>query len=116
MLGKTVRIGSLNTLITVKSVTIGVDADGYPTETCVDVFGEPICASWVNAHGNEVFENLRNDLREVATVVTRYSPLITPRCIIFHGDDTEPYEIISIDNISDAHRFMEIKVRRIVKA
>lgn len=115
-MAKTVTAGQMRTQITVKRLTSGVDADGFPTETWEPVFSAPVRCLWVNAHGSEVFEHLRMDLKEVATITTRYSPLIDVRCRIWHESDPLPYEIISIDNVEDARRFLEIKVRRAVTA
>lgn len=113
---KSARIGEIHTKITVKSLTTGMDADGYPTEAWTDVFGGKVWCNWKNAHGTELYETMRLDLKEVATITMRYSDKINQRCQIFRESDTEPYEIISIDNVEDKRRFLEIKVRRRVVA
>lgn len=118
-MAKEATIGEMRTKIRIYSQTKGIDVDGFPTEAWANVFGDgdPFCrCMWVNAHGTEVFDNLRLELRDVATITMRYTPLLTPECRIFHEDDPEPYEVISIDNISDRRRLMEVKVRRAVTA
>lgn len=111
---KSARIGEMHTKITVKALTPGMDADGYPTEKWTDVF--TVWCNWKNAHGTELYETMRLDLKEVATITMRYSDKINQRCQIFRESDTEPYEIISIDNVEDKRRFLEIKVKRRVVA
>lgn len=113
---KSVKLGQMRTRITIKKLTESVDSDGFPVETWTDVFGAQCWCCWQNAHGQEVFDNLRLDLKEVATITMRYSPLVDVRCRVFYGSDTTPWEIISIDNVMDKNRFMEMTVRRMVVA
>jgi SPP1 family predicted phage head-tail adaptor len=108
--------GQMNTKITVKALTQTQDSDGYSVEVWTDVFGEQVWCKWVNAHGTEVFEGLREDLKEVATITMRYSNRVDQRCLIYHEQDPKPYEIISINNVMDRRRFLEIVVKRKVKA
>lgn len=92
------------------------DADGYPTETEVDVFGAPVMCKWVNVHGSEVFTAMQMQLREPATLTTRYSLLINQKLLIYKDGDKEPYEVISIDDIEERHTWLEIKVQRKTEA
>lgn len=113
---KSARIGDMHTKITVKSLTTGMDADGYPTESWTNVFGgtNQVWCNWKNAHGTEVFDAMRLDLKEPATITMRYSDKVNVRCRIWRGADA--YEIISIDNVDDARKWLEIKVKRLVVA
>ena len=116
---KLARIGEMHTKITVKSLTTGIDADGYPTEAWTDVFGGKVWCNWKNAHGTEVYDTMRLDLKEVATITMRYSDKVTPTCRIWREAETgdaNAYEIISIDNVGDERKFLEIKVKRRVVA
>lgn len=91
------------------------DADGDHIENLVNVFGEgkAIRCKWVNAHGSEVFDALQQQLREPATITCRYSAKINRTLEVQKGlSDTELYEIISVDDVEEKHKWMEIKVQR----
>ncbi len=113
-MAKYVNAGELRTPISFVRTERGKDADGYPTETEVEVI-KTNC-KWVNIHGSEVFTAMQQQLREPATITMRYSPLINPKLIIYKGTDTNPYEVISIDDVEDRHRWIEIKVQRKTEA
>lgn len=124
-MAKEAKSGEMRTRITVQALTTGIDAEGFPTEEWTDVFGgEKAWCKWVNPHGTEVYEHMRLDLGDAATITMRYTPLIDVRCRIFKDyepvggpeDDEKAYEIISIDNVEDMRKILEIKVRRVVKA
>ncbi len=92
-----------------------VDSEGYPADVETNVFGEsvPCMCRWVNAHGYEVFQSMELEIREPATITTRYSPkLLDPKLIVYKAGDGCPYEIISIDNVEERNRWLEIKVQR----
>ena len=55
-------------------------------------------------------------LREPATITMRYSPRVTVKSRIWRERDTNPYEVISINNVNDRCEFLEIKVQRVVTA
>ena len=74
--------------------------------------GKAIRCKWVNAHGSEVFVALQQLLREPATITCRYSAKINRTLEVQKGSDTELYEIISVDDVEERHKWMEIKVQR----
>jgi len=111
---KDTSIGSLKTPITIKSVTAGTDADGTPTVTETTVLTAR--CYWQNAFGNEALENLRLNLIETATITMRYSSLVTVLQRVYRTGDSIPWEIASIDNVEQRNRWMEIKLKRTVKA
>ena len=118
-MAKTASIGEMRTKITVKLPTKSIDTDGFATETSADVFGGKTWCKWVWQHGTEVFENMRLGLGQVATITLPYTDKITPRCKIWRESETaaaDAWEIISIDNVEEARKFLEIKIRREVKA
>ena len=81
----------------------------------MNVFGDgvPCMCKWVNAHGYEVFQTMQLQIREPATITTRYSPLLLdPKLTVYKGKDQTPYEIISIDNVEEENVWLEIKVQR----
>jgi hypothetical protein len=113
-MSKRANAGELRTSVNFTSITRTTDADGFPVEVETNVFGtgKSVNVKWVNAHGNEVFEYMTLKLREPATLTMRYSPLITPRLKVYRAGDTNPYEIISIDNVEQRNEWLEIKVQR----
>ena len=109
-MAKYANAGELRTPIKFIRIERTKDTDGYSRETEVEVL-KTNC-KWVNVHGTEVFTAMQQQLREPATITMRYSPLINQKLIIYKGKDTEPYEVISIDDIEDLHKWLEIKVQR----
>ena len=112
----------MTTRVYILGLTASVDADGFPAETWGSVFVDskedpvPVWCKWVNAHGTDAYRNMEMDLRDVATLTMRYSPLINQRCRVLHENDPDPFEIISIDNVDDSRAWLEIKVKRLVTA
>lgn len=111
---KKAELGKLKTPITIKSVTIGTDADGTQTTTEATVITGK--CFWKNAFGNEAVENLRLNLVETATITMRYSSLVTVRQLVYRTGDSVAWEIASVDNIEQRNRWMELKLKRTVKA
>ena len=108
--------GEMRTKITIKGKTETQGAGGYPTETWRNLFGGKVWCKWVNAHGQDLFDELRLDLKETATITMRYSNRVTPECEVYREDDPKPYAVISINDVLGKHQFLEIKVKRKVKA
>ncbi len=126
-MAKFVNAGELRTPVIVEEHTGAQNGNGYSEKTWANVFGtgKTYRVKWVNAHGAEVFEAMRLDLTEPATLTGRYSPLITEQCRLLLASDsgkteTEKaklyYEIISIDDVENRHEWLEIKVKRQVSA
>ena len=118
-MAKFARAGEMRTKITVKLPTKAIDADGFATESDVAVFTGAVWCKWVWQHGAEALENMRLNLGQVATITMPYTALITPRCRIWREGETgadNAWEIVSIDNVEERRRYLEIKVRRDVKA
>ena len=104
--------GELRTLVKFCQIRRESDADAVYQEMPFDVFGGPIKVKWVNPHGTDALMAMQMQLREPATITCRYSAKITADCVVFKGDDPAPYDIISIDNVEERCRWMEIKVQR----
>jgi len=124
-MSKEANAGELRTPVIVEAFTDTTDSDGYKSKAWANVFGDDqtLKVKWVNAHGVEVYESMRLELREPATLTARFSPLITPECRILKAVDANKedaeqlyYEIISLDNVEDRDQWLEIKVQRMVKA
>ncbi len=126
-MAKEANAGELRTKVVVESLAETPDNEGYATETWTNVFGtgKIYRVKWVNVHGVEVYEAMRMDLNEPATLTARYSSLITSECRILHASDANKtaaekaklcYEIISINDVENRHQWLEIKVKRQVSA
>jgi len=109
-MAKYANAGELRTPVRFVRIDRIMDSDGYQTETEVDVLRPRV--KWVNVHGSEVFAAMQQQLREPATITMRYSPLINQKLIIYKGSDPKPYEVISLDDVEDRHKWLEVKVQR----
>ena len=114
-MSKSANPGELRTPVYFKKHQRTKDAEGYPHDSEVNIFGEgvPCMCKWVNAHGYEVFQTMQLEIREPATITTRYhDALMDPTLIIYKSGDSKPYEVISIDNVENRSVWVEIKVQR----
>lgn len=113
-MSKYANAGELRTPVFFKKVVRETDAEGYPAEKEVNVFGDEtaVYVKWVNAHGTETFTAMQLQLREPATLTCRYSPQIDAKCLVYRVGSEEAYEIISIDNVEQRNIWLEIKVQR----
>ena len=69
-------------------------------------------ANWVNVHGSEVWAAESVQAQKAATVTIRYRKDIDEQCrIVYNGI---VYDIVSIDNIREQNRVLEMKVRAAV--
>lgn len=111
-----VAAGDLRTRITVFDKAGGNerDKDGYRVKKMVNVFGEGGTRKcrWVNAHGSEVYTARQAGVREPATLTVRYTPKITPTCLVYRDGDPRPYEVISLNDVENRHIWLELKVQR----
>ena len=118
-MSKSANAGELRTKAYFKRIERGApDADGYQPETECDVFGgAPVMCKWANAHGNEVFLAMQQQLKDPATLTVRYSPLLDDvTLVVYHDGDPGPYEVISVDNVDQRCEWLEIKLHRKVGA
>lgn len=117
-MAKKAAAGDLRTLVYFRRVRKEADGKGYARqrEECVFVGPDgkerPVHCKWVNAHGTEVFSAMQLQIREPATLTMRYSPLIGEAMLVYKGSDPRPYEIVSVDNVEDRGKWLEIKVQR----
>lgn len=106
--------GQLRTPVTVISVTMTKNANGFNVPTEADALGYTLYVQWRNAHGTEVLQAQELGLRDKATLRCRYDSRITPTCIVRKGG--EDWEIISIDNVDERGQWMELTVARLENA
>ena len=117
-MAKRAAAGDLRTLVYFRRVLKGADGKGYARQreeyVFVDHAGEErsVHCKWVNVHGTEVFSAMQLQIREPATLTMRYSPLIDASMLVYKGKDPQPYEIISVNNVEDRGKWLEIKVQR----
>lgn len=77
-----------------------------------DEMWQDVCtvwAHWVNVHGSEVWVAESVQAVKPATVTIRYRSDIDEQCRIIFNDTV--YEIVSVDNIRQRNRSLEIKVK-----
>ena len=113
-MSKFANAGELRTAVYFKRTDRTTDDENVASEKEVNVFGEgkAVMCKWVNAHGTETFTAMQLQLREPATITCRFSPLINRKLIVYKESDPDPYEVISVDDVENRHRFLEIKDQR----
>lgn len=134
-MSKDANAGELRTPIIVESYSETRNANGYKIKVWANVFGENryLKVKWANLHGAEVFEAMSLNLKEPATLTSRYTPLLTETCrilkksdeaqrdaLLANGKEEEAdnlyFEVISLDNVEEMNDWLEIKVQRKVSA
>lgn len=122
-MAKQANAGEMRTRVRFTKPVKTINDNGFEVRENRDVFGKPVYCYWVWAHGSEVFEHRKNLLGQVATLTMYASPLVDQECQVTLEDELAltgtvggPFEVISIDQVENRGRFMEIKVRRKVKA
>ena len=114
--------GEMRTRIRILSPTYEKDAEGYKNPSYSNIYPDDrvIRCKWVAAFGTESMQAQSLGLSDTATLTLRYDPRITSDCVIILADDTKksrPYELMSPPNdVGGAHRWLELKVKRRVKA
>lgn len=117
-MAKKAAAGDLRTQVYFRRVLKETNSNGYPRQREEYVFVDhagnerPVHCKWVNAHGTEVFSAMQMQIREPATLTMRFSPLIDASMLVYKGKDPRPYEIISVNNVEDRGKWLEIKVQR----
>lgn len=128
-MAKSAFAGEMRTKATIQRQVQVDRPNGYTERAWESIFPSPVWCKWVNSHGTEVFDALRLELGEVATLTMRYSPLVDIRCRVLHERDAAAvaaapeaaredlarrlaYSIISLDNVEDKGEYLEIKLRR----
>ena len=122
-MAKECTAGEMRTRIRITRPVKTINENGFEVCEEADLFGQPVNCKWVWAHGSEVLEHMRLQLGQVATLTMYASPLVTVDCRITLEDELQltgaalgTFEIVSIDQVENRGRFMEIKVRRKVAA
>ena len=109
MIDSFLNTGDLRTSITFQVPTIVPDAGGAQTTTWANVPTNPtVLGWWVNAHRDKVISNEMLKYVQRATVTIRYRSDILPTWRIIK--DGLNWQILSIDDVNNRHRYMEIIV------
>ena len=109
--------GQMRTIIRILRPSDAPDAAGYANPGYVNIYPDnrAIHCKWVSAFGAEAMQAGSLGIKDMATLTLRFDPRVTPECIITRGDGeaARTYEIISQPNdVADAHRWMELRVKR----
>ena len=110
MIERFVNAGEMRTTIVIKRKSAERDPDGYPVGDYITV--ARVKCKWINAHGSEVYTADRLGYMQPATLRLRYISSITEECVFFKQGEDIPYRIISIDNVEERCRWLEIKVTK----
>jgi SPP1 family predicted phage head-tail adaptor len=106
-----IKISDLRTRITFQSPTLNNSAGKFQTEVYANISTNPtVWARWINAHGPEVVSSQALQSRQRATVTVRHRTDIVPTWRILK--DGEAWQIISVDAVRDANRWVEMIVER----
>lgn len=112
--------GELRCPITLFCVSTTQDRDGYSIHTELPLYnGNRIMCKWQMMYGSEQFENQTLGLVERAKITVRYDPAITNRHkvrLAAEGDTAQPWEIMSMVPVDGRYEWLDIKIRREVKA
>lgn len=111
MAGLNVQISELRTRITFQQPTITKDAGGAQSETFANVSTDPtVFARWTNAYGQE--NTLSDAVKSVqrANVVVRHRSDIQTTWQVLK--DGQAWQIISVDEVQDRNRWVELIVER----
>ena len=113
-------IGEMRTRVVVRRLKTGIDEDGFKTVAREDVFPGPVWCKWVWAHGAEALENMRTQMTQTATLTMHYTGRITPRCQIWRAgeadDESAAWDVVSVNNVEDRRQYLEVQIRKGVKA
>ena len=139
-MSKDANPGELRVKIIVEAFTEGESKNGFRVLNWFNVFGlddhgidKFLKVKWVNLHGSGAWEAMSLQLKEPATLTSRFSPLITETCrilkksdvvkrdeLIAEGKQDEAdglyFEVISLDDVENRHEWLEIRVQRKVSA
>lgn len=118
-MAKKAYAGEMNARVYFKDIVPTINENGFNVVEEVDVFGKAVRVNWKWQHGTEVFESQKYKIGQPATITMYYSPKINRRCRVYlasEGDNAKPFEVVSIDAVEEKRRYMEIRVKREVKA
>lgn len=102
--------GELRTKILLISRAIQQDPGGFPIPGPSD--SKEVWAKWTNVHGAEAWTADAAGASEAATLLIRYVAGLDETWSLNYAGKI--FEIVSVDDISMRHEYMELKVKRTV--
>lgn len=110
-----INAGDLNARIRIqRKVTSG--SGSFKKEEWVDIGNELSTdppryknAKWVGVHGSEAWIAESVQAERAATVTVRFDKRINEACRVLYGELV--YKIVSVNDISQCHHWLEIKVK-----
>jgi SPP1 family predicted phage head-tail adaptor len=107
-----IQISDLRTRITFQSATISKDPGGAQVSTYANIGTVPtVWAQWINDHGQESVQSDVDISAQRATVRIRHRSDIVETWRVLK--DGEAWQILSIDPVQDANRWVELRVERV---
>lgn len=114
-----INAGDLNTRIRIQ-YKLSKGSGSFKTEEWADI-GNNVAsdpprvkyAKWVGVHGSEAWAAESVQAERAATVTIRFDKLVNEACRILNGNIV--YKIVSMDDIGQKHRWLELKVKAEVK-
>ncbi len=108
-------LADARTYVDLRSPTGAPQAGGFKSVAYASILPGHIRAIWENAHGSEAILAAGQQYVDPATVTVRYRSGLTPKLRVYlRGDESRPYEVISVNDIENRHEYVELKVRRAV--
>ena len=107
-----VNISDLRTRITFQQPTQTTDAGGAQVTSWANVATTPtVWARWINEHGQEALQSDTARSAQRATVTIRHRADVNTNWRVLK--DNEPWQILSVDQIQDRNRYVEMVVERV---
>jgi phage head-tail adaptor, putative, SPP1 family len=107
-----ILISDLRTRITFQSPTISKDPGGAQVASYANIGTVPtVWAQWINDHGQESVQGGADVSVQRATVRIRHRSDIVETWRVLK--DGESWQILSIDPVQDANRWVELRVERV---
>ena len=118
-ISKDAKPGQLRTRIRILKPMDKPSAGNYRNTDYTNIYPDDriLRCHWATAYGTDAVTASSLHIKDLATLTLRYDSRITAECIVERVDTGVQYEIISQPNdVSDAHRWLELKVKGRVKA
>jgi SPP1 family predicted phage head-tail adaptor len=107
-----VRLSDLRTRITLQEPVITTDAGGAQKAGWRNAANPIVWARWINAHGQEVVSSDALKFGQRAVVTIRYRADLQTTWQVLK-DGSEPWQIISIDQVQGRNAWTELVVERV---
>jgi SPP1 family predicted phage head-tail adaptor len=122
---KPINPGDLRTRITLLSRSLVQDTGGFQTPRYTTL--ATVWAKWVNVHGQETWLAQTAQAEQAATVTIRYRSGVDATIAIAKGTYSVTnalpsvftggvFDLVSFDDIQEGHRYIEMKLKRVMEA